>query len=195
MDKRVCVFCGSKAGEGKALIELARAVGEGLAARGAGVVYGGARVGMMGALADAALGAGAEVIGVLPAALAAREIAHTDLTALHLVASMHERKARMTELSHAFLALPGGFGTLDELFEALTWRMLGIHTKPCFLLNAGGYFDALLAFLEGAERQGMITPSARALLWVGDEVEPLLDEIAATLDVPSAAPPSRAPKP
>ncbi|HEU4410794.1 MAG TPA: TIGR00730 family Rossman fold protein [Polyangiaceae bacterium] len=195
MKKRVCVFCGSKPGQGAALEALARAVGEGLAARGVGLVYGGARVGLMGAVADAALGAGAEVIGVLPTALAARELAHGDLTALHLVASMHERKARMSELSHAFLTLPGGFGTLDELFEVLTWRALEIHTKPCFLLNAGGYFDALLAFVDRAEREGMIAPATRALLRVGSELDPLLDEIVSALDAPRATPSSRAPRP
>ncbi|MCU0681971.1 MAG: TIGR00730 family Rossman fold protein [Polyangiaceae bacterium] len=174
---------------------LARAVGEGLAARGLGLVYGGARVGMMGALADAALAGGAEVIGVLPAALAAREIAHTDLNALHLVAGMHERKARMTELSNAFLALPGGFGTLDELFEALTWRQLEIHTKPCFLLNEGGYFDGLLTFLDRSVSDGLVTPATRACLRVGDQVGPLLDEITLSVVGPPAPPSRRAPLP
>jgi uncharacterized protein (TIGR00730 family) len=174
---------------------LARAVGEGLAARGLGLVYGGARVGMMGALADAALAGGAEVIGVLPAALAAREIAHTELTALHLVAGMHERKARMTELSNAFLALPGGFGTLDELFEALTWRQLEIHAKPCFLLNEGGYFDGLLSFVDRSVSDGLVTPATRACLRVGDRVGPLLDAIALAVAVPPAPPSRRAPRP
>ncbi len=195
MEKRVCVFCGSRPGQNPALLGLARAVGSGLAARGLGLVYGGARSGLMGALADAALAGGAEVIGVLPAALAAREIAHTDLTSLHLVASMHERKARMTELSHAFLALPGGFGTLDELFEVLTWRLLEIHAKPCFLLNEGGYFDALLAFLDRAEGEGMMTPATRAFLRVGAETGPLLDAIERSLDVPPTPPSRRAPRP
>jgi uncharacterized protein (TIGR00730 family) len=195
MDKRVCVYCGSRPGEGPSFMALARAVGDGLARRGLGLVYGGARVGMMGAVANAALAAGAEVVGVLPAALAAREIAHTDLTALHLVAGMHERKARMTELSHAFLTLPGGFGTLDELFEAATWRMLEIHKKPCFVLNDGGYYDGLLAFLDRAVRDGMIAPSARALLRVGSELSPLLDDIAAALDAPTPPPSPRAPRP
>jgi hypothetical protein len=195
MDKRVCVFCGSRAGDGPGLVALAGAVGRGLAARGFGVVYGGARAGMMGALADAALGAGAEVVGVLPAALVAHEVAHTDLTSLHLVGSMHERKARMSELSHAFLTLPGGFGTLDELFEVVTWRLLEIHTKPCFLLNTGGYFDALLAFLDRAEADGLLAPEHRALLRVGSEVGPLLDEVALALDASPIPPSRRAPRP
>src|SRR5579875_1121481 len=146
--RRLCVFCGSSPGHDPRYLATARAVGERLARAGLGIVYGGGRVGLMGALADAALAAGGEVIGVIPHALAARELAHQGLTALHVVATMHERKARMSELADAFLVLPGGLGTLEELFEVWSWAQLGVHRKPCGVLDVAGYWQPLLALVE-----------------------------------------------
>lgn len=140
-------------------------------------MYGGGRLGLMGALADAALEAGGEVIGVLPHALEHREVAHPRLTTLHVVATMHERKAKMTSLADAFLALPGGFGTLDELFEALTWRQLGYHGKPCAILDVEQYFAPLLAFCDDAHRLGFVRDADRALLLSGDDAETVIDEL------------------
>ena len=140
-----------------------------LARAGLGVVYGGARVGLMGALADAALAAGGEVIGVIPRGLAAREIAHDGLSRLYVVETMHERKARMAQQSDAFVALPGGFGTLEELFEAVTWTQLGIHAKPCLMMNTLGYFDALLQFLDHAVREGLIQGRHRGAIRVASD--------------------------
>jgi len=142
--RRLCVFTGSSAGVRPEYREAARDLGRLLAQRGIGLVYGGARVGLMGAVADAALEAGGVVIGVIPQGLVAKEIAHTGLTELRVVASMHERKAMMADLADGFVALPGGWGTLEEFFEVLTWAQLGLHAKPCGLLNVGGYFDGLL---------------------------------------------------
>ena len=144
--------------------EQARALGTALVQAGLGLVYGGARVGLMGALADATLAAGGEVIGVLPRALLRSELAHPGLSALHVVGSMHERKALMAELADGFVALPGGYGTLDELFEILTWAQLGIHRKPIALLNGRGFFDPLLSFLEHAEREGFVVGGDQRLL-------------------------------
>ena len=140
-----------------------------------GLVYGGARVGLMGVLADAALKAGGEVIGVIPRALVAREVAHAGLTELHVVESMHERKALMADLSDGFIALPGGWGTLDELFEILTWAQLGLHQKPCGLLNVQGYFDPLLSFVDHSIDEGFVRPEYRRLFAVADAAAPLLD--------------------
>src|SRR4051812_49148308 len=145
---RVCVFCGSNPGARPEYAAAARAVGRALAERGRGLVYGGGNVGLMGVCADAALAAGGEVIGVIPDALQTAEVAHGGLTRLHVVRTMHERKALMADLSDAFAALPGGFGTLDELFEILTWAQLGIHAKPVAILNVAGFFDPLLAMLD-----------------------------------------------
>jgi len=178
---RICVFCGSSSGDDPIFRITAAAVGQELAARGAALVYGGGRVGCMGALADAALAAGGYVIGVIPEALAAREVAHGSLSELHLVASMHERKALMTKLCDAFLALPGGFGTLDELFEAVTWRQLGYHTKPAAVLNVDGYYDALQRFCDDAERAGFLRAADRAGLVFGDEAAPLLETLCAAI--------------
>src|SRR5512146_1988331 len=146
--RRVCVFCGSSPGSNPIYLEAARAMGRTLAGRGLGLVYGGGSVGLMGALADAALAAGGEVVGVIPRALQLRELAHGRLTTLHVVGSMHERKARMAELSDAFAALPGGMGTLEELAEILTWAQLGLHARPCGVVDVAGYFAPLLAFLD-----------------------------------------------
>ena len=146
--KSVCVFCGSQPGDDPAYEGAAWALGETLAAMGIELVYGGGHVGLMGAIADAALAAGGEVTGVMPRALVDREIAHTGLSRLHVVGSMHERKAMMSELSEGFVALPGGSGTLEEFFEVLTWAQLGEHGKPCGLLNVAGYYDPLLAVFD-----------------------------------------------
>jgi uncharacterized protein (TIGR00730 family) len=164
--KHVCVFCGSSDGARPAYLDAAIALGAGLGARGFGLVYGGANSGLMGAVADAALAAGAPVIGVLPSVLKDREVAHLGLTELHYVDTMHERKALMAERANAFVALPGGFGTLDEFLEVLTWGQLGIHAKPCVLVNTQGYFDRLLQFLDHAEAEGFLQPQYRARVQV-----------------------------
>jgi uncharacterized protein (TIGR00730 family) len=176
--QRVCVFTGSSAGLRLEYRTAAAALGQAAAARGIGVVYGGAHVGLMGVLADAALGAGGEVVGVIPRGLVARELAHTGLTTLHVVESMHERKALMASLSDGFIALPGGWGTLDELFEILTWAQLGLHRKPCGLLNVRGYFDPLLSFLDHSVAEGFVRPESRRLLTVADAADRLLDLLA-----------------
>jgi uncharacterized protein (TIGR00730 family) len=150
---RICVFCGSSVGAHPKYLAEAKSLGQQMAEGGWSLVYGGTSVGLMGALADTVLAGGAEVIGVLPQALQDREIAHRGLTNLHLVGSMHERKALMASLSDAFIALPGGYGTLDEFFEIVTWAQLKIHSKPCVLINTDGYYDFLLQFLEHAVRE------------------------------------------
>jgi uncharacterized protein (TIGR00730 family) len=184
--KQVCVFCGSSPGTDPVHIESARAVGRLLARRGVGLVFGGGHVGLMGALADAALEAGGEVTGVIPRALELRELAHRGLTRLHVVATMHERKAHMAQLSDAFLALPGGMGTLDELAEIVTWAQLGLHAKPVGLLDVKGYFAPLVAFFDRAERDGFLRPEHRRLLAVEPDPERMLDRFAAW-DPPSVA--------
>ncbi len=177
---RLCVFCGASPGFDPAHAAFAREVGAGLAGRGIGVVYGGGRVGLMGALADGALAAGGEVHGVIPRALMDRELAHTGVTRLHVVETLHQRKARMAELSDAFVALPGGLGTLEELAEVLSWAQLGLHGKPVALLDPGGYFEPLLAFLDGAVEAGFLAPAHRARLIVARD----LDELLATFPNP-----------
>ncbi len=172
--RRVCVFCGSRPGAHEHYMDQARALGTALAARGLGLVYGGAQVGLMGAVADAALAAGGEVIGVLPRALMNKELAHPGLHALHVVDSMHARKALMAELADGFIALPGGFGTLDELFEILTWAQLGIHHKPVVVINWRGFYSPLLAFLARAQGEGFIAAIDQRLLLVGDDIEAAL---------------------
>lgn len=171
---RLCVFCGSSEGARPAYREAAERLGRTLASRGHGIVYGGASVGLMGALADAALAAGGEVIGVIPQSLVEREIAHSRLSALHVVATMHERKATMASLADAFLALPGGNGTLDELFEALTWQQLGIHGKPIGAWDVEGYFAPLVRAMDHAVAEGFLRPRDRARLILGAELDPLL---------------------
>jgi uncharacterized protein (TIGR00730 family) len=180
---RVCVFCGSSAGQDPRYRETAAAVGRRIVERGAGLVYGGGSVGCMGALADAALAAGGEVIGVIPEALAAREVAHRKLTELHVVGSMHERKALMAAHSDAFLALAGGFGTLEELFEVVTWRQLGYHAKPIALLNVAGYFDSLLRFCDEATAQEFVRKADRADLLSGTDIDETLDALFDLVDV------------
>ncbi|MBX5494978.1 MAG: TIGR00730 family Rossman fold protein [Bryobacteraceae bacterium] len=156
--KRVCVFCGSRPGVGEVYVDAAVQLGRLLASRGLELVYGGGNVGLMGILADAVMEAGGRVIGVMPDFLVRKEIAHQGITSLEIVTTMHERKQRMAELSDGFVALPGGFGTLDELCEVLTWAQLGIHAKPCALLNVDGFFDPFVDFLAHAARQGFIKP-------------------------------------
>ncbi|HTS81639.1 MAG TPA: TIGR00730 family Rossman fold protein [Myxococcaceae bacterium] len=175
----VCVFCGARSagvpGHARAAAALGRRIGE----RGLGLVYGGARVGLMGTLADAALAAGAPVLGVLPRSLSSVEVAHAGLTELVLVDGLHARKARMTAESDAFVALPGGFGTLDELFEALTWAQLGLHTRPLGLLNVDGFWDPLIATIERQVESGYVTPADRGRLSVEREPDALLDALGA----------------
>jgi uncharacterized protein (TIGR00730 family) len=163
---RVAVYCGSANGNNPAFLAEAVALGDAIAAAGLGLVYGGASVGLMGAVADAALRGGSEVIGVLPDVLAGREIAHAKLTRLELVPTMHERKARMAALANAFLVLPGGYGTLDELMEVVTWAQLKVHSKPCILINTAGYWDGLLRFLESTVAAGFLKQKNRELLLV-----------------------------
>lgn len=177
--KRVCVFCGSNAGLSPAYADAARALALELVRRGLGVVYGGGSIGLMGVLADAALAAGGEVIGVIPKPMATPELAHTGLTELRVVASMHERKATMASLADAFVSLPGGFGTLEETLEILTWAQLGIHSKPIGVLNVEGYYDGLLALLTHALREGFLRPEFFELLLFADTPAELLDRLAA----------------
>src|SRR6186997_470126 len=171
---RICVFCGASPGNEARYVDAARAVGEGLAERGIGVVYGGGRVGLMGALADAALAAGGEVIGVIPQGLVDRELAHPGLTELRVVETLHERKAEMADLSDAFIALPGGLGTLEELTEVLSWAQLELHAKPVGILDVGGYFAALDAFLDHALAEGFVAERHRRLLLRDEDVDALL---------------------
>jgi uncharacterized protein (TIGR00730 family) len=175
----VCVYAGSNPGSDPAYADAARALARLLADRRIGLVYGGGKVGLMGVLADTALAAGGEVIGVMPQALVDREIGHPALTELHVVGSMHERKALMAELSDAFVAVPGGIGTLEELIEVYTWSQLGIHSKACGVLNVRGYYDALAAFLDHAVDEGFLRPQHRAVLSVAAEPGELLDRLAA----------------
>ena len=176
---RVCVFCGSSAGARPAYAEAARSLAVELASRQIGLVYGGASVGLMGVLADTVLAAGGEVIGVIPGPLGSREIAHTGLTDLRVVGSMHERKATMASLADGFISLPGGLGTLEETMEILTWAYLGIHRKPVGVLNVEGYYDALLRLLTHAMREGFIRPEYFGLLLFGETPAELLDRFAA----------------
>ncbi len=176
---RICVFTGSKVGAGGEYSAAAREMGAQLAARGQTVVYGGAQIGLMGVLADAVLAGGGEIIGVIPDRLTAKEITHPGLTELRVVDSMHERKMVMSELSDGVVALPGAFGTLDELFEALTWAQLGLHRKPCGLLNVAGYFDALLAFLDHAVEREFLAPRDRGLVLAEADGAALLDRMRA----------------
>ena len=171
--KRICIFCGSHAGS-EAYVATARHAAETIVGAGYGIVYGGGSIGLMGAVADAALACGGEVIGVIPEALARAEIAHEGLAELHVVKTMHERKALMNERSDAFVALPGGFGTMDEFCEVLSWRQLRIHDKPIGLLNHRGYYDALLALFDSMLVEGFIGPQTRRLFTDAGNVEELL---------------------
>lgn len=175
------MYCGSRFGTDPRYRDAAEALGAEMARRGLGLVYGGASVGLMGAVAQGALDGGGEVIGVIPEALAGRELRHPGLTAMHTVGSMHERKARMSDLADAFVALPGGLGTLDELAEAMTWTQLGIHRKPCGLLDVAGFWGPFVAMMDGFVATGFVDPSHRALLMVEDDPGALLDALAATV--------------
>jgi uncharacterized protein (TIGR00730 family) len=176
----ICVFCGSNAGAQAAYLEAAEAVGRGLAQRGVRVVYGGGKVGMMGAVADAARAAGGDVVGVIPQAIFDLEVGHTGLDDLRVVGSMHERKALMAELSDAFIALPGGVGTLEELFEVYTWAQLGIHAKPLGLIDVAGYYEPLVAFLDHAVQERFVRPETRTLLAVSESLDDLLAQLRAS---------------
>ncbi len=177
--KRVCVFTGSSAGHRPVYAEAAAGLGRVLAARDLGLVYGGGCVGLMGILADAVLAEGGHVIGVIPQALLDREVGHLGVSDLRVVGSMHERKALMADLADGFIALPGGWGTLDELFEILTWGQLGLHAKPCALLNVDGYFDRLLGFLDHTVEEGFVRREYRSMIMVGREADALLDAMLA----------------
>jgi uncharacterized protein (TIGR00730 family) len=184
--RRVCVYAGSNPGHDPAYADAARALAAELADRGIGLVYGGGKVGLMGVIADTVLAAGGEAIGVMPQALIDREIGHPRLTELRVVASMHERKAQMAELADAFVALPGGIGTLEELIEVYTWSQLGIHDKACGVLNVRGYYDGLAAFLNHAVDEGFLRAQHRAVLSVAADPADLLDALA-TYEPPRVA--------
>ncbi|MCB2083192.1 MAG: TIGR00730 family Rossman fold protein [Sphingomonadaceae bacterium] len=176
--KRIAVYCGSATPEDPRYIELAREVGQGLAERGIGVVYGGGRLGLMGAVASGALEAGGEVIGVIPDALANSEVANHDCTELYTVSGMHERKQRFTDLSDGFITIPGGVGTMDELWEAMSWAQLGYHTKPVGLLNAFGFYDDLLAFNRKMAEVGFVRPVHQGILIAAEALPRLLTLMA-----------------
>ena len=173
--KRVCVFCGSSEGSRPIYVEAARRLGEEISRRGLGLVYGGGKVGLMGAVADAALAAGGEVVGVMPDALVSKEIGHEGLTELHIVGSMHERKQLMADLSDGFVTLPGGYGTLEEFLEVLSWAQLSIHKKPCALLDVGGYWDTLVSLFDRTVAEGFVRPHHRSLVLTGEDPSDLLD--------------------
>jgi uncharacterized protein (TIGR00730 family) len=177
--RRLCVFCGASPGHNPAYAAFARDVGAGLAGRGIGIVYGGGRVGLMGALADGALAAGGEVIGVIPRGLVERELAHAGVTDLRVVESLHERKAVMASLADGFVALPGGLGTLEELAEVMSWAQLDLHDKPCGVLDPTGYFEPLLAFLDRAVDEGFLANGQRELLVVARDLDGLLTRFRA----------------
>lgn len=174
MIHRICVFCGSNPGANEAYAEAARGLGRLFARQGIALVYGGGSVGLMGELADAVLGAGGEVIGVIPHALWAREVGHRGLTDLRIVETMHERKATMADLSDAFIALPGGLGTLEEIFEIWTWAQLGLHEKPVGFLDVGGFYAPLMTFLDAAVRARFIREPHRAIAMIDTDAESLL---------------------
>jgi uncharacterized protein (TIGR00730 family) len=176
--KRICVYCGSSLGNQPLYREAALAMGAVLASRKIGLVYGGGNVGLMGVVADAVLAGGGEVIGVIPQSLADREIAHSGVTDLRIVDSMHTRKALMADLSDAFIAMPGGFGTFEEIFEAVTWTQLGVHRKPCGLLNVGGFYTPLALFIDQAVSEGFIKPVHRESIVVDDDPERLVNALA-----------------
>ncbi|MFN3148929.1 TIGR00730 family Rossman fold protein [Bremerella sp.] len=179
MMESLCVFCGSASGSRPAYAEVAGQLGQLMAQRKIKLIYGGGKVGMMGALADAVLAAGGQVIGVIPGALVERELAHHGCTDLIVVDSMHQRKARMSDLADGFLALPGGYGTLEELFEVITWAQLGFHHKPCGLLNIEGFFDPLLAMLDQAADQQFMSADCRSLLLTSSDPAAALDQLIA----------------
>jgi uncharacterized protein (TIGR00730 family) len=177
--RRLAVYCGASAGADPAFALAAQAVGEEMARRGIGLVYGGGRLGLMGIVADAVLAGGGEAYGVIPQALIDLEVAHTGLTEIHIVTTMHERKAKMTELTDAFVALPGGIGTLDELFEAWTWNALGYHAKPFCLLNVNGFWDGMIGFVDNVTESGFMSPARRAQLLVAENIAVAIEKLDA----------------
>ena len=177
--QRLAIYCGSATPADPVYIDSARAVGRALAERNIGVVYGGGRLGLMGAVADGAIEAGGEVIGIIPTALVKAEAAHKGLTELHIVDTMHQRKQAFTDLSDGFVTIPGGTGTMDELWEAMSWAQLGYHAKPVGLLNTAGYYDHLIAFVEKMAEVGFMRPMHRDILLVADTLDVLLDKMAA----------------
>ncbi|HEY1498409.1 MAG TPA: TIGR00730 family Rossman fold protein [Acidobacteriaceae bacterium] len=179
-DKWVCVFCASAAGASPMYLEAARDLGRMIAERGHGLLYGGATVGAMGAVADAALAAGGKVVGVIPEVIREREIDHRGLTEQHVVGTMHERKALLASRADAFVALPGGYGTMDEFIEIVTWAQLRIHAKPCVLVNVGGFYDGMLAFLDTCVAEGMIQAENRGLVQVARDPAEALRLVEAT---------------
>jgi uncharacterized protein (TIGR00730 family) len=176
--KRICVFCGSSSGSRRIYQESARAMGKALRTRGIGLVYGGGNVGLMGIVADAVMESGGEVIGVIPEALVERELAHRDVTELIVVRSMHDRKAKMASLSDGFIAMPGGYGTFEEFCEIITWAQLGMHRKPCGILNVEGYYDPLLKLFDHSVAEGFVHPSNRRLVIHETDPNRLLDLLA-----------------
>jgi uncharacterized protein (TIGR00730 family) len=186
--KRLCVFCGSSAGSASAYREATASFGQALVGRGLGLVYGGGHVGLMGVLADAVLAAGGEAVGVIPQALRDLELAHPGLTELHVVATMHQRKALMADLADGFVALPGGFGTADELLEILTWAQLGLHARPVGLLEVNSFFQPLLAWLDQCVREGFLRAEHRKLLLTSNDADDLLTRLL------EYAPPAATPK-
>ncbi|HYE72411.1 MAG TPA: TIGR00730 family Rossman fold protein [Blastocatellia bacterium] len=172
--KRICVFCGSNSGARPIYTEIAQAMGRTIARRGIGLVYGGGRVGLMGVIADTVMAEGGEVIGIIPEALEAREVGHQNLSELRIVHSMHERKAMMAELSDAFIALPGGYGTFEEFCEVITWVQLGLHQKPCGLLNVAGYYSPLLALFDHAVAEGFVRSSHRSIVLEDEDPERMI---------------------
>jgi len=179
--RRLAVYCGSSMGTDPAFEATARGLGEEMARRGIGLVYGGGRLGLMGIVADAVMVNGGEAYGVIPQALIDLEVAHTGLTELHIVTSMHERKAMMTELTDAFVAIPGGIGTLDELFEAWSWNALGYHAKPFALLNVSGFWDGMIAFLDTVTTSGFMSPARRGQLLVAEAIPDAIDMLDAAI--------------
>src|SRR5215510_3261700 len=176
--RRICIFCGSSTGTRSEYAETARAMGQALLRRGIGLVYGGGCVGLMGIVADAVMGGGGEVVGVIPEALVTRELAHGDITQLIVVHSMHERKAKMAELSDAFIAMPGGYGTFEEFCEIITWAQLGLHRKPCGLLNVDRYYDPLLMLFDRAVAEGFLRAANRQIVIQESDPQRLLNLIA-----------------
>ena len=181
--RRLAVYCGSSMGTNPRFAETARALGREMAGRGIGLVYGGGRLGLMGVVADAVRDAGGEAYGVIPQALIDLEVAHTGLTELHVVQTMHERKALMTDLADAFVCLPGGIGTFDELFEAWSWNALGYHAKPFCLLNVSGFWDEMCSFLDRATESGFMSPARRGQLLVADEIGEAIDKLDGAIGV------------
>lgn len=189
MKKWICVFCGSAVGARAEYSAAAGELGRAIAERGYGMVFGGGSVGLMGVAADAALAAGGEVVGVIPDVIVDREIGHSGVTELRVVRTMHERKAAMAESADAFIAMPGGFGTMDEFMEIVTWMQLGIHSKPCILMNVAGYYDALLRFMDAAVEEGFIRAENRALVRVARNAAEALGIIECAWGVREEIPP------